>query len=140
MPFMGVTLSDISDLARGYHDPIDVGEMPDWLRAKLNVRVPMVHLSAESLRHIRAEHPDLTDFDLLRMSMSIQQGEYYQDGEKPNVILAVHRDEESHRRYVAVMKITNKSCEVWLSSFYRCHPRQIKRWTRKHKRLTRFGK
>lgn len=71
---------------------------------------------------------------------AIQQGEYYQDGEKANVILAVHRDEESHRRFVAVMKITNKSCEVWLSSFYRCHPRQIKRYMRKHKRLVRFGK
>ena len=61
---MGVTRSDISDLESGWRNQIVAGEIPDWLRIKLGVRVPMVHLSNESLAHIRKEHPDVTEFDL----------------------------------------------------------------------------
>ena len=129
---MGVTLSDISDLARGWRDPIVVGEIPDWLRLKLSVRVPVVHLSKESLLHIRRKHPDMTEFDLLRTSIVIERGSYMQEKAKPQMILSVHRDDEMDRQYVAVMKLTNRSCELWLQSFHRCHARQIERWKKKH--------
>lgn len=135
--WMGVTLSDISDCASGYRNPIVVGEVPDWLRIKLKVRVPQVHLSTESLLHIRKKHPDVAEFDMLRVSLVVEHGTFLREIAKPHVIIAVDRCKETDKQFAAVMKIIDRSCEVWLTSFHRVHARHIARWRRKHMVLGR---
>jgi hypothetical protein len=62
---MSLTLSDIDAVRRKTHNPIEVGELPNLIRLALHLRVPLVQLSTESLAHINARHPDISDFDLL---------------------------------------------------------------------------
>jgi hypothetical protein len=134
---MGLVLQDIYDCRSGYRDPIIVGELPDALRQRLTLRVPLVHLSRESLLHIQRRHPDVTDFELPHVSQVIDRGTILQERAKPSMILSYSKDQESHRHYVAVMKIANAACEVWLISFHRTDARQIRKWRQRHVILRR---
>lgn len=134
---MGLVLQDIFDCRTGYRNPIIVGELPDALRVRLKLRVPQVHLSRESLLHIQKRHPDVSDFELPHVSNVIDRGTILQERAKPSIILSYSKDEESHRYYVAVMKIANAQCEVWLTSFHRTGQRQIRKWRQRHVVLRR---
>jgi hypothetical protein len=128
---MGLTLEDILDLRSGWREPIIVGELPYFIHLALNLRVPQVHLSTDSLAHIAKKHPDITDFDLLLLTPTIGRGMIMRERKKPNVLLAVYQDPETPRRFAAVMKIVSSGCEVWLTSFHRAHARQTKQWLKR---------
>jgi len=123
---MSVTLSDIDAVRSKARNPIPVGELPNLIRLALQIRVPLVQLSNESLAHIGKRHPDITDFDLLLLPFAIRHGMILRERKKTNVILAVYQEPLSHRRFVAVMKIADGGCQVWLDSFYRLKRRQTK--------------
>jgi len=133
---MGITLQDIHDLRSGWRDPINVGELPDAIRVLLALRVPQVHLSRASLEHIRVKHPDVTDFDLLLLTMAVERGMIMRERRKPNVLLGVYQEPASHRRFVAVMKIA-AAYEVWVTSFHRAHRRQTMQWLKRCELLRR---
>jgi hypothetical protein len=61
---MGVTLAEIHACRAGWRGPIVVGELPNLVRLKLELRVPLVHLSRQSLDHIAKRHPEIDDFEL----------------------------------------------------------------------------
>ena len=134
---MSLTLSDIDDLRRKKHDPIVVGELPNIIRLALRLRVRLVHLSNQSLRHVTARHPDISDIDLLLLPFVIQHGLILQQQNKRNVILACYQQPMSHRRYLAAMKITDRGSEVWLDSYYRTRPRETARLLRRTEILKR---
>jgi hypothetical protein len=98
---MGLTLQDIFDCESGYRNPIIVGELPNALRVHLGLRVPQVHLSRESLGHIKARHPDIDNFDLCFLPLVIERGAIMQERAKPQVIVSAYKDTESHRQYAA---------------------------------------
>jgi hypothetical protein len=129
---MGLTLQDIFDCESGYRNPIIVGELPNALRVHLGLRVPQVHLSRESLGHIKARHPDIDNFDLCFLPLVIERGAIMQERAKPQVIVSAYKDTESHRQYAAIMKVANVRCEVWLTSFHRVHSRQLQKWRKRH--------
>jgi hypothetical protein len=108
-----------------------LGELPNAIRVRLKLRVPQVHLSCASLLHIQKKHRDMTDYELPHVTGTIERGTILQERSKP-IILAYAKDAESHRQYVAVMKIANASCEVWLTSFHRTDARQIRKWRQQH--------
>jgi hypothetical protein len=128
---MSLTLSDIDAVRRKTHNPIEVGELPNLIRLALRLRVPLVQLSTESLAHINARHPDISDFDLLLLPFVIRHGMILRERKKTNIILAVYQEPMSHRRFVAAMKIADASCQVWLDSFYRIKPGQTRKLMRK---------
>lgn len=134
---MSLTLSDIDDLRRNRHDPIVVAELPNIMRLALRLRVPLVHLSNQSLRHIQARHPDITDLDLLLIPFVVRHGLILQMKNKRSIILACYQQPMSHRRYLAAMKVSSKGAEVWLDSFYRTRPRETARLMRKAEVLKR---
>lgn len=125
------TLEDLAALRGGERDPIPVGELPFVVAELLKLRVPIVHLSGQSLRHINNRHADISDFDMLLLPLVVRQGLILRERKKRNVILAVYRDETTTRTYVAAMKYTQRACEVWLDSFYRLKPKEIGRVRRK---------
>ena len=127
---MGVTLADINACRASWRGPIVVGELPNLVRVKLKLRVPLVHLSRDSLEHIGRRHPEIDDFELPIVSLIVERGMILQEKEKPNFLLAVGKDRDSHRKYVAVMKMTAGNLEVWLTSFHRTTDRQIRKWKR----------
>lgn len=124
---MSLTLADLSALREKRRDPIPVGELPHLIKLALNLRVPIVHLSRESLAHIAKKHPDITDFDLLILPFAIGHGLLVREKSKKHIILASYNEPMSHRRFIAAMKVVERDCEVWLTSFYRTKPRQTKR-------------
>ncbi len=128
---MALTLSDIHALREKFTDPIVVGELPDSIRVELGLRVPLVHLSAVSLKHINEKHPDVSDFDLLILPFAIQSGLILRETQKKHVLLACYQEPGSHRRFIAIMKVTARECEVWLDSFHRMKTRQTKRLLRR---------
>lgn len=134
---MGLTLEDIAALRSGASDPIPVGELPHLIRLALGVRAPHVHLSRQSLEHINARHPDVTDYDLLLLPFTIQHGLILRERRKSNILLASYQQPMSQRRFVAVMKVTARQCEVWLDSFHRTKPRQTRRLLEKCEVLKR---
>ena len=113
--------------ARDGSDPINMGESPDAIRVLLALRVPQVHLSRASLEHIRVKHPDVTDFDLLLLTMAMEREMIMRERRKPNVLLGVYQEPASHPRFVAVMKIA-AAYEVRVTSFHRAHRRQTMQW------------
>lgn len=129
---MGLTLQDLFDCESGYRNPIIVGELPNALRVHLKLRVPQVHLSSESLAHIKKRHPDVDNFDLCFLPLVIERGVIMQERAKPQVIVSAYQDTESHRQYAAIMKVANVRCEVWLTSFRRVNPRQLQQWRKRH--------
>lgn len=128
---MSLTLSDLEDLRRKERDPIVVGELPNVIRLALGLRVPLVHLSNQSLKHIKARHPDITDFELLLIPFVVQKGLILQQQNRPKVILACYQQPASHRRFLAAMKVSDRGTEVWLDSFYRTRLRETARLLRK---------
>ena len=134
---MSVTFSDIDDLRRKKHDPIVVGELPNIIRLALRLRVPLVHLSNQSLQHIQARHQDISDLDLLLIPFVVRHGLILQQQNKRNVILACYQQPISHRRFLAAMKISAGGAEVWLDSFYRTRPRETARLLRRTEILKR---
>jgi hypothetical protein len=124
---MSITLQDIHDLRSGWRNPINVAELPDSIRVALNLRVPQVHFSQETLTHIRQKHPDVSDFDLLLITPAVERGMIMRERRKPNILLAVYQEPASHRRFVAVMKVA-AVYEIWLTSFHRAHRRQTAQW------------
>ncbi len=121
---MSLTLDDIDALRRQLRNPIPVAELPHIIRMTLHIKVPLVHLSNESLAHIAKKHPDITDFELLLLPFVIRHGLILREKKKRHIIIASYQEPMSHRRYVAVMKIASRSCEVWLDSFHKTKPRQ----------------
>ena len=85
--------------------------------------------------HINKRHPDVSDFDLLIVPFAIRHGLILRERAKRNILLSCYQDPMSHKRYVAVMKVTSKQCEVWLDSFYRTAPRQTARLLKKTEKL-----
>ena len=132
---MSLTLSDIDYLRRKVHDPIIVGELPNIIRLVLRLKVPVVHLSNHSLKHINKKHPDITDFDLLVLPFAIKHGLILREIRKRNVLLACYQPPMTHRRFVAVMKLASNGHEIWLDSFHRTAPSQTARLMRKAERL-----
>jgi hypothetical protein len=127
---MSLTLSDIDDLRRKKHDPIVVGELPNIIRLALRLRVPLVHFSHQSLKHVEQRHPDVRDLDLLLIPFVIRHGLILRQRRKRNVIIACYQQPMSHRRFLAAMKISDRGSEVWLDSFYRTRPRETARLLR----------
>ena len=121
---MILTIGDLEALRIGLRSPIVIGEVPFAVQQVLQLRVPNVYLSPESLSHIKVRHPDVGDFDLLLLPMAISRGLLVREIAKPNVIQACYQDPESYKRFVAVMKITNRDSEIWLQSFHRLKKRQ----------------
>jgi hypothetical protein len=124
---MALTLEDLQDLIAGERDPIVVGQIPFDVAARLLLRNHNVYLSANSLRHVLKEHPDVSLIDLLHLPFAIAKGMLVQEKAKTNVIVASYLDSETGKRFIAVMKIVQKGTEVWISSFYRSKKRQTKR-------------
>ena len=132
-----LTLSDIDYLRRGVNNPIVVGELDEEIRRILNLRVPLVHLSRDSLRHINKRHSDICDYQLLHLPMVISKGKILRERDKPNTIIALRPDLASYRVYGAIMKVVERDCEIWLQSFYRVKHKQQGRWERRCSLLKR---
>ncbi len=128
---MGLTLQDLHDCETGWRTPIVVGELPDAIRVHLKLRVPQVHLSRESLAHIKKKHSDIDKYDLCFIPLVIERGAIMQERSKA-ILVSVYQDTESHRQYAAIMKITNALGEVCLTSFHRVHNRQVPKWRTRH--------
>lgn len=123
---MALTLADLNDLQAGYRDPIVAGEMPYVVARQLGLKNHTAYLSLKSLRHILDEHADIDLFSLLHLPFAIQKSMLIQDRQRPNVIMMAYQDPQSYRRYTGSLKIAAQECEVWISTFYRAHPRHTK--------------
>ena len=124
---MALTLEDLQDLIAGERDPIVVGQIPFNIASGLSLRNHNVYLSANSLRHVLEEHPDISLIDLLHLPFAISKGMLARERAKPNIVVASYLDGETGKRFISVIKIVQSGTEVWISSFYRSKERQTKR-------------
>lgn len=128
---MPLTLEDIDDLRKDRRNPIVVGEFPDEIRLMLGLPVALVHLSKHSLTHISSQHPDVNDFDLLLIPFAIKDGLLLRERRKPQIVLCVYQDPDSHRRFVAAIKRARNEPELWLDSFHRAKAKQTRAWLKR---------
>jgi hypothetical protein len=123
---MDLTLERIGELGRGEIDCIEIGQLPQHVAKALGLKNPLVYLSRDSLGHIRQEHPDLTDVELLLASRAIATGLLIREKNKPYLLACFQHPEDANRRYKANMKIAAGNADMWLTTFHRTHPRQTR--------------
>jgi hypothetical protein len=124
---MALTLEDLIALQKGERDPIVVGQIPFVVASGLGLRNHNIYLSRGSLRHVLEEHSDISLIDLLHLPFAISRGLLVRENAKPNVIIVSYLDNETGRRFISALKITQAGTEIWVSSFYKSKIRQTKR-------------
>lgn len=120
---MGIELSQIYNLLRNRDGTIQFEHLPVRVAEHLGSNLRIVYLSSRSLRHILADHEDVGELDILVLPDMIRWGMWVAD--KPNEACVFYRHPETDKLYKAAVKVTGDGYEVFVSSFYRCNPRQI---------------
>lgn len=123
---MSLVLEDITDLLAGERDPVTVCELPFFVAELLGLRNPNVYLSAYSLHHILDDHPEVTQYDLLRLPFVVRRGLLVREREKSNILIANYQDDESSRRWCAALKMARPDKEIYVQTFHRAHQRQTR--------------
>lgn len=131
-----MTLEDLLRLAAGIIDSIPVCRLPPDVCKAIGAKTSIVRLSTASLKHILKDHKDTEVSQILMLPKAIQWGLLVRDGERPSHIVACYQDPHSEkRRFIAVLKVTAKGDEIWVSTFHRAAPRQTKRVLEKGKEI-----
>jgi hypothetical protein len=130
---MSFTVEDIIRLRDGWRGPITVGELPPSVAKAIGLSVPLVYLSQESLGHINRDHSDIADHDLLIAPFVLKHGLFLREVRKKKnpqqeAYLASYVGEHSPKRMGLSFKVTQTDRVVYMTSFYRVKPRQMKAW------------
>ena len=101
----------------------------------MRVTVPLVYLSRDSLDHINTKHFKITDYDLLAAPFVLKYGLFLREvkDKKPDqeTYLASHVGVYCPKRMGLSLKVAKPDREVYMTSFYRVKPRQMKAWLKR---------
>lgn len=121
---MSFGLEDIERVRRGgIHQ---VGELSDDIIRAVGWHSPHVYLSKDSLEHIAKEHDDVTDYDLLHIPLVLRAGLIVWERKDPRFLMASYFRGDVSRRYMCSIKGANNGYEIWVSTFHRMRPRQVR--------------
>ena len=121
---MTIELSTVFQLRKGWLANVSVGPLAaigvDYLRAL----VSDVRLSRDVLLHI--DKHGMNDFDIITIPFGLQKGLFIGDERYPNMLVVNYLYPDSATRYKVVLKCAQQGRELWVSTFHRLRPRQMK--------------
>ena len=121
---MTIELSTVFQLRKGWLANVSVGPLAaigvDYLRAL----VSDVRLSRDVLLHI--DKHGMNDFDIITSPFGLQKGLFIGDERYPNMLVVNYLYPDSATRYKVVLKCAQQGRELWVSTFHRLRPRQMK--------------
>lgn len=121
---MSLEASQLDELMFGRRPNVEIGYVPESVRAHLGSAVGAVYLSKPTLDKIIRKHADVGRFDMLFVSQLLRVGQYFAD--RPGTVVAFGTRADDGRLYRAVVKVAAK-CEIWLSTFHRANVGQLRK-------------
>ena len=129
-----ISLEELAQLVSGQRPRLEVGYLPHEVSQFFGTSKSTIHLSADSARHILAEHRDhieLKDFSVL--PKVLQQGGWINDRENHCAVIYFSTEHDWH--FHAVVKVTKNRGETLVVSFRKSRRKAVKRTVKKGTKL-----
>ncbi len=128
MPF---NLEHIYKIKGGKEQPAQVGTLDDVTLRHLGWRLGFVYFSKDTYDHIRRQHPDVSDFEMLAIPLAIKWGMIVQKKDDEGYLNIFYLSPWNEKYYRLILKRTENTFEIYVASLFRTLPGKIRRVTRK---------